>query len=237
VDLTRPFLDRGVPPQFNLYDLPFLRWLHLTGKEVDVLSQRELERGVTGDELARLYDLIVFSGHHEYVTTGEYDVIERYRNKGGNLMFLSANNFFWRVEREGDSIVKAGRWRDLGRPEAALVGVQYVANRPAPRAAWVVNPTRARSWLFAGTGLRIGSLFSRGGVEIDKTSRASPRGVQVVADIPNLFGPGLTAQMTYYETRAGARVFAAGAFHLTRAITSDPVVRRILENLWTRLAH
>jgi hypothetical protein len=42
--------------------------------------------------------------------------------------------------------------------------------------------------------------------------------------------------MTYYETGAGARVFAAGAFHLTRAATSDPVVRRLLANLWARMA-
>lgn len=45
----------------------------------------------------------------------------------------------------------------------------------------------------------------------------------------------MKAQMTYYETNTGARVFAAGAFHLTRAVTSDPVVWRILENLWARL--
>ena len=42
--------------------------------------------------------------------------------------------------------------------------------------------------------------------------------------------------MSYYETRAGAKVFAAGAFHLTRAITSDRAVRQLLENLWARLA-
>jgi hypothetical protein len=31
-------------------------------------------------------------------------------------------------------------------------------------------------------------------------------------------------------------VFAAGAFHLTRSVTNDPVVWRILENLWMKLA-
>ena len=98
------------------------------------------------------------------------------------------------------------------------------------------HPFNARSWLFAGTGLRPGSAFSRGGVEIDQIAAASPPGVQLVAEIPRLFGPGLSAQMTYYETPGGARVFAAGAFHLTRAVTSDPVVWRMLENLWMRLA-
>ena len=54
--------------------------------------------------------------------------------------------------------------------------------------------------------------------------------------IPNLFGRGNTAQMTYYETATGARVFAAGAFHFTRAITTDFVVWQLLENVWARLA-
>ena len=52
----------------------------------------------------------------------------------------------------------------------------------------------------------------------------------MLAEIPNLFGPGMTAQMTYYETSSGARVFAAGAFHFTRSITTDRVVCALLEN-------
>ena len=58
----------------------------------------------------------------------------------------------------------------------------------------------------------------------------------MIAEIPHLFGPGMKAQMTYYETGRGARVFAAGAFHLTRSVTFDPVVARVLSNLWARMA-
>jgi hypothetical protein len=235
VRLGRPHLDRGVPYGFR-YHLGFLNWLSWTERDVDYLSQLELERVGSAEALARAYDLIVFAGHHEYVTEREFDLIEDYRDLGGNLMFLSANNFFWRVERDGKVVVKASRWRDLGRPEAGLVGVQYVGYQREPRAGWVVRPSRARTWLFAGTGLRPGARFSRGGVEIDQVSSDSPEGVQLVAEIPNLFGPGRSAQMSYYETRTGAKVFAAGAFHLTRSVTNDPVVWRILENLWMKLA-
>ncbi len=178
----------------------------------------------------------MFAGHHEYVTEHEYDLVEGYRDLGGNLMFLSANNFFWRVEREDDAMVKKNRWRAVRRPEAALVGVQYFAHQRSPRAAWVVRRTAASRWIFAGTGLHAGSRFARGGVEIDEVAPESPANVQVVAEIPDLFGPGQTAQMTFYRTSEGANVFAAGAFHLTRSITSDPVVWRMLENLWARLA-
>lgn len=235
VGLGRAFLDRGVPYGFRNH-LAFLNWLYRTRRSVDFLSQRDLEQVESARALARAYDLIVFEGHHEYVTAREYDVIEGYRDLGGNLLFLSANNFFWRVERRGAVLERIGRWRRLGRPEAALVGVQYVAHQRSPRGGWVVRATRDRSWIFAGTGLGTGSRFARGGVEIDQVTSASPRGVRVVAEIPDLFGPGLSGQMSYYETPEGARVFAAGAFHLTRAVTSDPIVWRILENIWARLA-
>jgi hypothetical protein len=235
VRLGRAYLDRGVPYGFR-NNLGFLHWLHWTHRKADYLSQWDLEQVESPADLARAYELIVFPGHHEYVTTREYDLVEGYRDLGGNLVFLSANNFFWRVERKDDLIVKSSRWRDLGRPEARLVGVQYVGHQRSPRGSWIVRRTAASSWLFAGTSLGIGSSFSRGGVEIDQVAPASPNGVRVVADIPHLFGPGMKAQMTYYETGAGARVFAAGAFHLTRAATSDPVVRRLLANLWARMA-
>jgi hypothetical protein len=234
VRLGRAFLDRGVPYGFRFH-LGFLKWLHWTQKRADYLSQWDLEHVRNARALRRAYDLIVFAGHHEYVTTREYDLVEKYRDLGGNLMFLSSNNFFWRVERRGARMEKTGRWRDLGRPEAALVGVQYIASQRSPRRAWVVRRAPASRWLLVGTRLRPGQAFGRGGVEIDQVTAASPPRTQVLAEIPNLFGPGKTAQMTYYETRAAAKVFAAGAFHLTREITSDPVVWRLLENLWVRL--
>jgi hypothetical protein len=234
VRLGRAFLDRGVPYGLRFH-LGFLHWLSWAGKRVDVLAQSDLERVSSGRRLRRAYDLIVFAGHHEYVTTREYDVVERYRNRGGNLMFLSANSYYWRVVRRGDVIRKSKRWRDLDRPEASLIGAQYIAYRRSPRKPWVVRRTPAMRWFLKGTGLRPGSRFGRGGVEIDHVAKASPRRTQVLAEIPNLFGRGKTAQMTYYETGAGARVFAAGAFHFTRAITTDYVVWRLLENVWARL--
>ena len=234
--MGRPFLNRGVPYNFRAYDLPFLRWLAETGKDVDVLSDADLGTVPSAGVLARAYDLIIFPGHHEYVTTREYDVTKAYRDLGGNLMFLSANNFFWRVVRHGNVIEKTKQWRDLGRPEAALIGVQYRANdRGTHRGPWIVRRTEDAAWVFAGTGLRAGGAFSSGGIEIDRTTPASPRTVRVLAEIPDLLGPGLTAQMTYYETARGARVFAAGAFTLAGALGRQRAVGAVVENIWARL--
>jgi hypothetical protein len=48
-----------------------------------MLSQEDVER-VSGDRLARLYRLIIYPGHHEYVTEAEYDAVQLPR-PGGDL--------------------------------------------------------------------------------------------------------------------------------------------------------
>ena len=235
VDVARPYLDRGVPPHFRQYDYGFLVWLARRKKPVDMLAQEDVEQ-LTGDRMARLYRLIIFPGHHEYVTENEYDAVERYRNLGGNLAFLSANNFFWRVDRRHDRITRVARWRDLGRPEAALVGVQYFR--------WNLGIYKSRQyiargvsrvpWLFAGTRIRNGDAFGWWGIELDGRAARSPRSTLVVASMPSAFGTNRAAEMTYYETTAGARVFAAGAFTLGGAAAMW-TPGRLLENLWHRL--
>ena len=37
------------------------------------------------------------------MTTHEYDAVKQYRDLGGNLVFLSANNFFWKIDRTATS--------------------------------------------------------------------------------------------------------------------------------------
>ena len=209
---------------------------HRTGKAADFLSDDDLEAVGSGDALRRAYDLIVFPGHEEYVTAKAYDVVRRYRDLGGNLMFLAANNFFWRVRRDGPRLVKERLWRDLGRPEAGLVGVQYIGSDQGQRQGpFVVEDAAAAPWLFAGTGLGDGASFGRYGIEIDARAAVSPAGTKVIARIPDLMGAGRSAEMTYYETAAGARVLAAGVINFVASMT-DPRIERLVENAWNELA-
>lgn len=238
VRLDRPFLDRGVPYHFRNYDLPFLHWLSWSGRQADYLSDADFDAISDPHALAAAYDLILFPGHHEYVTTHEYGVVKGYRDLGGNLAFLSANNFFWQVVRKGRTIERTKQWRDLGLPEDALIGTEYRGNDDGGhRGPWIVRDTADARWLFARTRLRDGATFGHGGIEIDKTESGSPRDVHVLAEIPDLFGAGFTAQMTYYTTPAGAKVFAAGAFTLAGSVLSYPTtVGRLLANLWRELS-
>jgi hypothetical protein len=235
--LGRPFLDRGTPPHFKHYEAWWLRWLVHSGKRVDIISDAELKHVRNGHRLADAYSLIIFSGHHEYVTSHEYDVVEQYRNDGGNLIFLSANNFFWKIEIHGGVMYRVAQWRDLDRPEATLLGVQYFHNdRGEHRGSWIVRRRASAPWLFAHTNLDNGSHLSNGGIEADHVTSKSPGSTKVLAEIPDLYGPRMTAHMTYYETRSGAKVFAAGAFTLAGSVRNDANVQQLIDNLFEHLS-
>ena len=125
---------------------------------------------MSGTELAKLYDLVVFPGHEEYVTTRTWNAIQQYRNLGGNLAFLSANDFFYRVDPRGTRIYRTGRWSDVGRSDAALIGGGYVGwfDNTYKNEPYVVTGARSAPWLFHGTGLANGSSFGSYGIEINQ---------------------------------------------------------------------
>jgi hypothetical protein len=234
--LSRPFLNRGVPPHYKYYDHKFMAWVNLTRGGADYLSDADLN-GTRGAELRKAYQLLIFEGHHEYVTQHEYDAVTNFRDRGGNLIFLSANNFFWKITIRDDVMTRVAKWRDLGRPEAALIGVEYYHNDMGEhRGPWVVRPAATKlPWLIGGTGLEVGMEFSSGGIEADDVTSDSPKNVRVIAAIPNLYGDGRNADMTYYDTPAGAKVFAAGAFSIAGSVWQGHV-RQLVNNLWNWMA-
>ena len=244
IDLTHPFassrvtgarVPAGLPQQFSRYDLGFLRWYWHSGYRADFVADDDLERISSARQLTR-YRLIVFAGHEEYVTSHTFDVITHYRNAGGNLAFLSANNFFYKVEVSGDTMTGRTRWRDIGRPEAALVGAQYAGwdEGKYPNRPYRIVDTAAAPWLFKGTGLHDGSRVGNYGIEVDEPNAASPPHTHVLAEIPNELGPGKPAEMTIY-TRGGSTVFDAGAINFG-ASAHWPALSRFFSNLWSHLS-
>ena len=234
VDLQRPYLDFGVPFRYRDWDLAFIAWLNRTGKQVEFLSDDDLERFRTGDELAAAYDLVVFPGHAEYVTSHAYDVVERYRDRGGNLMFLSANNFFWRVRRED---MRSSKRRSGGtsagprrRSSASSTSRATAGSGRRPTPCRARPRRRGRSPTEA-----LGRFFGSYGIEIDARSPASPPGTLVLAQALGAVSPVRAGEMTYYETPTGAKVFAAGTLNFAASI-DEPAVARLLENVWARLS-
>ena len=239
VALGRPYLNSGKPPHYRTLQRGFLRFLVHTGKQADYLSDEDLESFASGDDLAKLYDLVIFSGHEEYVTTQIYDVVQRYRDLGGNLAFLSANNFFRHVVLSNGHLWRGRLWRDVGRPESALIGVQYNGNdRGGHVAPYVVTLPDAAPWLFNGVSVVSGSPLSTAkyGIEFDAITPFSPPGTVVLAEVtPGLRGTQIRGQMSYYETPVGAKVFAAGT--LSFSGSDNPTGSVLFQNIWTHLVN
>jgi hypothetical protein len=235
VRLGRHYVGRGIPPYYRRYDLNFIHWLAWRNAGVDYLSDTDIASGPAAATLANAYDLIIFPGHHEYVTPREFHLIHAYKELGGNLAYLSANNFYWHTVRRGNLLRRTATFRDLGEPESQIMGDQYRANNNGRgQKPWVILHAEAAPWLFAGTGLRNGSKFGRGGIEIDEIGPKAPPGTTVIAIIPHVIG-NRNAEMAYYETPRGAKVFSAGAFTLAGQATA-PQISPLLDNLWRHLA-
>jgi N,N-dimethylformamidase beta subunit-like, C-terminal len=244
IDLTNPFaasrvngrpVPAGLPEQFQRFDVGFLRWYWHSGYRADFISDDDLERISSARQLSR-YRLIVFGGHEEYVTSHTFDLITAYRNAGGNLAFLAANSFFYKVKVSGNTMTGRTRWRDLGRPEAALIGAQYAGwdEGNYPNRPYRIADTAAAPWLFSGTALHDGSTVGNYGIEVDEPNAASPPNTHVLAEIPNELGPGKAADMTIY-TRGRSTVFDAGAINF-EASAHWPALSRFFSNLWSHLS-
>ncbi|HKG42653.1 MAG TPA: N,N-dimethylformamidase beta subunit family domain-containing protein [Gaiellaceae bacterium] len=158
-----------------------------------------------------------------------------YRNLGRNLLFTSTTNFLWRVEHRGHWLIRTRYWRALGRPEASLIGVQFLSNDEGKdQGHYLVVGAKAAPWAFRGTGLVDGDTFGHGGIEIDARTFASPPGTIVLATMRNLQRAS-SAEMTYYETSAGAKVFASGTLNFAGTALEQPV-SALLENVWSKLS-
>lgn len=234
--LNRPYMDHGVPFNFGQYDRAFFAWMTANDAQADVISDQDYNAIASGFELRHLYRMIIFEGHAEYATNHMFDITQQYRNLGGHLAFLSANDFYREVTVSGAAMTLVGLRRNLGTPEAELMGAQYIdwSHGEYPDRTYVVTGERKLPWLFADTGLKDGDLMKGWfGIEIDARVPSSPPGTTVVASIPDIFR-GETAQMTYYTTAAGAEVFDAGTINFGGA-ADDAQVGQMLANLWLHM--
>ena len=244
IDLTHPFagtdvrgrpVPAGLPKQFKVLDVGFLRWYWKSGSRADFFSDDDLESIKNVKQLLR-YRLIVFGGHEEYVTSHVYKLITQYRDAGRNLAFLSANNFFYKVEVHGNTMIGRTTWRTLGKPEASLIGAQYVGwshGSHWPNRPYHLIDRQAAPWLFKGTGLRNGATFGNYGIEIDEPNTVSPDDTDVLAEIPHAFG-AKAADMTIYRM-GRSTVFDAGVFNFG-ATAHWGHISRMVSNLWSHLS-
>lgn len=247
VSHDRPYSGTGLPIYAEL-DLGFAQWIERNGADVTYASSEDLDSGRV--EPAR-YRAVIFCGHDEYWTASMRRRVVAARDGGTSLVFLSANNCYWRIRygisnRQPDERIvactkskpRAGRiplmtqWRRARSPEQSFIGAQYVSMVDGHSDLVVRN---SQHWFWAGTGLRDG----------DRVPRVVWREAdQVMPDVPVPWpqqhtllasspyrhqGEPQRADTTLYRAPSGAWVFAAGSMGWTAALQKEGIADERLQ--------
>ncbi len=138
--------------QYNA-DTHLFDWLDHNGIDYDVITDEDLHR--EGYALLKDYRVIMTGTHPEYHSTRMWDAMKRWLDRGGRLMYLGANGWYWRiafhkhlpgvieVRRAEDGIRTwaaepgeyyhsftgelGGLWRRIGRPPNVICAVGFIA--------------------------------------------------------------------------------------------------------------
>jgi hypothetical protein len=144
VSFDRPYLWDGRGGQGPLgWEIPFVRFVERSG--YDVSYQSDVYTDAHPDSLLS-HRLVAVAGHSEYWTRTMRDAFETAREARVNLAFMGANDAYWqiRLEDAGRTIVaykslydpnvdfqsKTAMFRELGRYECALIGIQHQGASP-----------------------------------------------------------------------------------------------------------
>lgn len=213
-----------------------VRWLERLGVDTTYVTNIDVHN-VKSTPLAKP-KLLLTQGHDEYWSGAMRDAVEAWRDDGVHLAFLGSNLVYMQVRFEGNSTghqeEQAGEprimvcfrrpradpvkgelaslsFRDVGRPEADLLGVEYIGD-PVDTDLVVAN---ASHWLFDGTGLSNGDTIpGMLGYEVDAMRRNTNQ-MNLVAVFESQAqdltkNRTLLCHGTVYNAPSGAFVFSAG---------------------------
>ena len=155
VSRLRPIVNvRPTGRLWNLFlDLCLLDWLEAHEQRYDVITDDDLH--TEGLPLLDGYSVVLTGCHPEYLSREMMDALAAYLGRGGRLMYMGGNGFYWRVSyprahpgmiemRRAEDGTRAwvesvgeyyhsstgeygGLWRRQGRAPNTLVGVGFVA--------------------------------------------------------------------------------------------------------------
>jgi N,N-dimethylformamidase len=81
-------------------DMHLIEWMHSQDIACDVLTDLEIHE--SGAELLQRYSVIVTGHHPEYASERMLDALTSYRDRGGRLVYLGGNGFYWVTEVYSD---------------------------------------------------------------------------------------------------------------------------------------
>ena len=227
VSFDRPYFIGAGQQEMSRWELDGVAWLERDG--YDVAYQTDVDTHRRPRSLLE-HRLVVTLGHGEYWTREMRNAFESARDLGTNLAFMGANTAYWQVRYENNerTIVgykslydpepnielKTALFREVGRPECALLGVQHQGGpQNWPNADYTVAETASTDPWFADTGLVPGDVIP-GIVSIERDS-VPDSGCGNPTVLFRYRAGGDTAgdaEAVKYTAASGARVFSTGSF-------------------------
>jgi N,N-dimethylformamidase len=118
------FRPTGRHWNFNL-DLFIIDWLEHLGGDYDVITEEQLHQ--EGLELLAPYNVVITGSHPEYDSIEMLDAFEAYLHRGGRLMYMGGNGFYWRIAHHPsrDGVIEVRRAEGGVRAWDALPGEYY----------------------------------------------------------------------------------------------------------------
>ena len=161
-------------------DSHLIAWLERMGYAYDVVTDRELHED--GAAVLAGYRAVTTGSHPEYHTAATLDALEGYRDRGGNLLYLGGNGFYWKValHREEPGAIEIRRGEGGIRAWAAEPGEYFNAFDGEYGGLWRRNgrpPQRLAGVGFSGQGLFEGTYYRR------RPAAADPRVAWMFAGI------------------------------------------------------
>lgn len=149
--------------QFNA-DTHITNWLEAMGYDYDVITDEDLHKD--GLKSIEHYKVVLSSSHPEYHSKQMWDAMEAYQQRGGRLMYLGANGWYWRIayHTEVPGIMEVRRAEDGIRGWEARTGEYYHAFTGEYGGLWRRNgraPQRIVGTGFTAQGFDISSYYER----------------------------------------------------------------------------
>jgi len=85
--------------QFNA-DTHLLGWLDHIGQEIDVITDEDIHSD--GLRLLERYNVVITGTHPEYYTRNMIEAVQSFTDRGGRLMYMGGNGFYWVVSFNED---------------------------------------------------------------------------------------------------------------------------------------
>lgn len=149
--------------QFNA-DTHLTDWLEARGFDYDVVTDEDLH--YEGLSAIQDYAVVLTGSHPEYHSKAMWDAMDAYQKRGGRLMYLGANGWYWRVafHTEVPGCIEVRRAEDGIRTWIARPGEYYHSFTGEYGGLWRRNgrpPQRIAGTGFSAQGFDISSHYVR----------------------------------------------------------------------------